>query len=91
MNRHRGYKKNFKFNSAEHEICPAYKSQIPNFFLLNVTVEKMEITFFPNLELNPVHWTQSPTLYHITIKAGLYHKAVQVYHIPIPGNILTLH
>ena len=24
-----------------------------------------------------------PTLYHVAIKAGLYRKAVQVYHIPI--------
>ena len=27
---------------------------------------------------NPVRWTQSPTLYHVAIKAGLYRKAVQV-------------
>ena len=25
----------------------------------------------------------SPTLYHVAIKAGLYRKTVQVYHIPI--------
>ena len=36
---------------------------------------------------NPVGWTQSPTLYRVTIKAGLYRKAVQVCHIPIPGDI----
>ena len=53
----------------------------------NVTGEKMEITFFPNRGSNPVRWTQSPTLYHVAIKAGLYRKAVQVYHIPIPGDI----
>ena len=51
----------------------------------NVTGEKMEITFFPNRGSNPVRWTQSPTLYHVAIKAGLYRKAVQVHHIRIPG------
>ena len=55
----------------------------------NVTGEKMEITFFPNRGSNPVRWTQSPTLYHVAIKAGLYRKAVQVYHIPIPGDTDT--
>ena len=50
-------------------------------------VKKMEITFFPDRGSNPVRWTQSPTLYHVAIKAGLYRKAVQVYHIPIPGDI----
>ena len=48
----------------------------------------MEITFFPNQGSNLVRWTQSPTLYRVAIKAGLYRKAVQVYHIPIPGDIL---
>ena len=59
----------------------------------NVTGEKMEITFSPDRGSNPVRWTQSPTLYHVGIKAGLYRKAVQVYHIPIPGDIptVTLH
>ena len=52
----------------------------------NVTGEKMEITFFPDRGSNPVRWPQSPTLYHVAIKAGLYRKAVQVYHIPIPGD-----
>ena len=56
----------------------------------NVTCEKMEITFFPNRGSNPVRWTQSPTLYHVAIKAGLYRKAVQVSYIPIPGDILPL-
>ena len=55
----------------------------------NVTGEKMEITFFPDRESNPVRWTQSPTLYHVAIKAGLYRKAVQVYHIPIPGDRMS--
>ena len=55
-----------------------------------VTGEKMEITFFPNRASNPVRWTQSPTLYHVAIKAGLYRKAVQVYHIPIPSDIPPL-
>ena len=50
----------------------------------------MEIAFFPDRGSNPVRWTQSPTLYHVAIKAGLYRKAVQVYHIPIPGDILPL-
>ena len=59
-------------------------------FHYRVTGEKMEITFFPNRGSNPVRWTQSPTLYHIAIKAGLYRKAVQVYHIHIPGDILPL-
>ena len=55
-------------------------------WVLNVTGEKMEITFFPDRGSNPVRWTQSPTLYHIAIKAGLYRKTVQVYLIPIPGD-----
>ena len=50
----------------------------------------MEITFFPDWGSNPVHWTQSPILYRVAIKAGLYRKAVEVYHIPIPGDILPL-
>ena len=49
----------------------------------NVTGEKMEITFFPDRGSNPVRWTQSPTLYHVAIKAGLYRKAVQVYHVTL--------
>ena len=56
----------------------------------NVTVEKMEITFFPNRGSNPVRWTQSPTLYCVAIKADLYRKAVQVYHISIPGDIYVV-
>ena len=47
----------------------------------------MEITFFPDRGSNPVRWTQSTTLYHVAIKAGLYCKAVQVCYIPIPGDI----
>ena len=50
----------------------------------------MEITFFPDQGPNPVRWTQSPTLYRVTIKAGLYRKAVQVCYIPISGDILPL-
>ena len=49
--------------------------------------KKLEIIFFPNRGSNPVRWTQSPTLYHVAIKAGLYRKAVQVCYIPIPGDI----
>ena len=30
-------------------------------------------------------------LYHVAIKAGLYRKAVQVYYIPLPCDILPLH
>ena len=55
----------------------------------NVTGEKMEITFFPNQGSNPVCWTQSLTLYHVAIKAGLYRKAVQVCYILIPGDMNT--
>ena len=55
-----------------------------------VTGGKMEITFFPNRGSNPVRWTQSPTLYYVALKAGLYRNAVQVYHIPIPGDILNV-
>ena len=32
---------------------------------------------------NPGHPRDRPTLYNVAIKAGLYRKAVQVYHIPI--------
>ena len=52
----------------------------------NVTVEKMEITFFPDRGLNPVCWTQCPTLYLLAIKASLYRKALQVYHILTPND-----
>ena len=34
-------------------------------------------------ESNPGRLRDRPTLYHVAIKAGLYRKAVQVYHIPI--------
>ena len=57
---------------------------------LIVTGEKMGITFFPDRGSNPGHLHDRPTLYHVPIKAGLYCKAVQVYHIPIPGDILPL-
>ena len=75
--------------SIRHKQTHVYllRSLEPN---LIVTGGKMEITFFPNWGSNPVRWTQSPTLYHVAIKAGLYRKAVQVYHIPIPGDILPL-
>ena len=53
----------------------------------NVTIEKMQITFFPDRGSNPVRWTQSPTLYRVAIKAGLYRESVQVCYIPIPGDI----
>ena len=67
------------------QSCPSESKSI-----LLVTVEKMEITFFPDRGSNPVRWTQSPTLYRVAIKAGLYRKAVQVWYIPIPGDILRL-
>ena len=50
----------------------------------------MQITFSPVAGSNPVCWTQSPAVYHIAIKAGLYRKAVQVCYIPIPSDILPL-
>ena len=53
------------------------------FFFSPYSRWKNGITFFPNRGSNPVRWTRSPTLYHVTIKAGLYRKAVQVYHTPI--------
>ena len=43
----------------------------------------------PGIEPGPLD-SKSYTLYHVAIKAGLYRKAVQVYHIPIPGDILPL-
>ena len=46
----------------------------------------MEITVFPDQGSNPVCWIQSPTLYHVATKAGMYRKAVQVCYIPIPGD-----
>ena len=46
----------------------------------------MEIIFFPDRGSNPDRLRDRPTLYHVAIKAGLYRKAVQVYHIPIPGD-----
>ena len=44
----------------------------------NVTVEKMQIIFFPDRESNLVRWTQSSTLYCVPIKASLYRTAVKV-------------
>ena len=38
--------------------------------------------------LNPGSPRDRRTLYHITIKANLYRKAVQEYHIPIPGDTI---
>ena len=51
----------------------------------NVTAEKVEI-FFPNRGSNPDHWTQSPTLDHVAIKAGFYHKAEQVQSTLVISN-----
>ena len=67
-----------------------YVRFVDDIFGTCVTGEKMEITFYPNRGSNPVRWTQSPTLYYVAIKAGLYRKAVQVSYIPIPGDILPL-
>ena len=50
----------------------------------------MEITFFPDQGSNPGRLRDRLTLYRVDIKAGLYRKAVQVYNIPIPGDILPL-
>ena len=36
---------------------------------------------------NPGRPRDRPTLYHVAIKAGLYCKAVQVYHIPITTTL----
>ena len=46
-------------------------------------VKKMETTFFPDRGLNLVRWTQSPTLYRVAIKAGLYKCIIYLY----PGDI----
>ena len=54
----------------------------------NVTGEKMEITFFPDQGSNPGSLRDRPTLYHVTI-GSIGTKAVQLYHIPIPGDIHT--
>ena len=53
-------------------------------------MKKSKITFFPERGSNPVRWTQSPTLFHVDRKAGLYRKAVQVCYIPVPGDIVPL-
>ena len=45
----------------------------------NVTGEKIEITFSPDRGSNPVRWTQSPTLYHVAIKAGFYSDVVECW------------
>ena len=34
------------------------------------------INIFPRPGSNPLRWNQSPTLYRVAIKAGLYRKAV---------------
>ena len=44
--------------------------------------EKKSKSHFPRPGIEPVRWIQSPTLYHVAIKAGFYRKAVEVYHIP---------
>ena len=54
----------------------------------NVTDKtKKKNNIFSERGSNPVRWTQSPTLYRIAIKDGLYRKAVHVYRIPIPSDI----
>ena len=42
----------------------------------------------PPPEIEPGRRHDRRTLYQVTIKAGLDRKAVQVYHIPIPGDTL---
>ena len=58
--------------------------------VIYVIGDKMEITFFLDWGSNPGRLHDRLTLYHVAIKVGLYRKAVQVYHIPIPGDILPL-
>ena len=46
----------------------------------DVTGEKILITNAAAGNLTPGRLSERPTLYHVAIKAGLYRKAVQVYH-----------
>ena len=77
------------FNAWEGLRCLI--EAFPGYLHLYVTGEKTEITFFPDRGSNPVRWTQSPTHYHVAIKAGLYRKAVQVFYLyPVtfsPSNL----
>ena len=50
----------------------------------------MEIIFFPDRGSNPGRLRDRPTLYRVAIKAGLYRKAVQMYHIPIPAGLVNI-
>ena len=52
-------------------------------FACAVTGEKILIHPCYDRESNPGRLRDRPTLYHVALKAGLYRKAVQVYHIPI--------
>ena len=64
----------------------------------NVTGEKIEITFSPDLGSNPVRWTQSPTLYHVAIKAGFYSDVVECWTLnpadrvrsPVGENVIWI-
>ena len=51
-------------------------------YAINVTVEKMLITFAPAEDRTRDTPHAKPTLYHVAIKAGSYRKAVQVSIIP---------
>ena len=56
----------------------------------NVTGEKIEITFSPDRGSNPVRWTQSPTLYHVAIKAGLYSDVVECWTLNPADRVRSL-
>ena len=46
----------------------------------------MQVIFFPDRGSILVRWTGISALYRVAKKAGLYHAAVQVCYIPIPGD-----
>ena len=49
------------------------------------TVEERRYFTCTSWESNPGSWINRQTLYHVAVKAGFYHKAVEVYFIYIPG------
>ena len=54
----------------------------------NVTGEKCKLHFSPTGDRTWSAGLKSPTLYHVTIKAGLYFKTVQVCYILILGDTI---
>ena len=58
----------------------------------------MEITFSPDRGSNPVRLTQSPTLYHVAIKAGFYSDVVECWTLntadrvrsPVGENVIWI-